>query len=102
MEAGRDYTPASGHVLLFLLRGMATSFQKLNGSHIELMQDRGQIGNARLMGMQKDLHLSASQYYNALLVFCKHFKPRISQVSPTDSHPKSSVIWSSNCLAALV
>lgn len=36
MEAGRDYPPASSHVLLFLLRGMATSFQKLNGSHMEL------------------------------------------------------------------
>lgn len=35
MEAGRDYTPASSHVLLFLLHGMAISFQNLNGSHIE-------------------------------------------------------------------
>lgn len=36
-----------------------------------LLQDRGQIGNARLMGLQKDLNLSADEYYNTLLVFCE-------------------------------
>ncbi|KAH8691151.1 retrograde regulation protein 2 [Talaromyces proteolyticus] len=31
--------------------------------------DRGQIGNARVMGMQQDLHLTNDQYFNALMVF---------------------------------
>jgi hypothetical protein len=31
--------------------------------------DRGQIGNARILGLQKDLGLSPDQYYNTLLVF---------------------------------
>ncbi len=31
----------------------------------------GQIGNARIMGLQEDLGLSADKYYNALLVFCE-------------------------------
>ena len=33
----------------------------------------GQIGNARIMGLQEDLGLSADKYYNALLVFCKYY-----------------------------
>lgn len=31
--------------------------------------DRGNIGNARLLGMQKDLHLSSQQYLNCVMMF---------------------------------
>lgn len=31
--------------------------------------DRGNIGNARLLGMQKDLHLSTQQYLNCVMMF---------------------------------
>lgn len=34
-------------------------------------QDRGAIGNARIMGFQKDLHLSNDQFFNCLMMFCK-------------------------------
>ena len=33
-------------------------------------QDRGQIGNARIMGMQEDIGLSDQQYSNCLMIFC--------------------------------
>lgn len=33
-------------------------------------QDRGSIGNARIMGFQADLHLSEDQFYNCLMIFC--------------------------------
>ena len=33
-------------------------------------QDRGQIGDARLMGLEKDLDLTAPMYYDCLMMFC--------------------------------
>jgi len=33
-------------------------------------QDRNNIGNARVMGMQKDLHLTDKQFFNCLSMFC--------------------------------
>lgn len=45
-------------------------------------QDRGQIGNARVMGLQKDLRINNDQYFNALLVFCmSHCFPNASSPS---------------------
>ena len=41
--------------------------------------DRNSIGNARLMGLQKDLHMTANQYYNCLMMFCKY--PAVSPAS---------------------
>ncbi|OAL28541.1 hypothetical protein AYO22_02735 [Fonsecaea multimorphosa] len=32
-------------------------------------QDRGNIGNARVMGFQKDLHISNGQFYNAISLY---------------------------------
>lgn len=34
-------------------------------------QDRGNIGNARVLGMQKDLGLSNQQFLNIIMMFCK-------------------------------
>lgn len=34
-------------------------------------QDRGNIGNARVMGLQKDLNISNDQFYNAVSLYCK-------------------------------
>lgn len=36
-----------------------------------LSKDRGALGNARIMGFQSDLHLSGSQFYNCLMMFCR-------------------------------
>lgn len=33
-------------------------------------QDRNNIGNARIMGLETNLHLSSQQYYNSVMVFC--------------------------------
>lgn len=35
------------------------------------IQDRGNIGNARVMGLQKDLNISNDQFYNAVSLYCK-------------------------------
>lgn len=40
---------------------------------IDWHQDRGQIGNARIMGMQKDIGISDHQYFNCLMIFCTSF-----------------------------
>lgn len=34
-------------------------------------KDRGALGNARIMGLQTDLGLSAKEFYNCLMMFCK-------------------------------
>ena len=34
-------------------------------------QDRGNLGNARAMGFQEDLHLTDQQFFNCLMMFCK-------------------------------
>jgi len=36
------------------------------------LQDRGQIGNARVLGMQTDLGLTSQQFYNCVMMFCEH------------------------------
>lgn len=36
-----------------------------------IIQDRGAIGNARVMGFQKDLNVTSTQFYNCLMMFCK-------------------------------
>ena len=33
-------------------------------------QDRGQIGNARIMGLQKSYNITNAQYFNCLMMFC--------------------------------
>jgi hypothetical protein len=33
-------------------------------------QDRNSIGNAKIMGLLKDLHISAQGYYNCATMFC--------------------------------
>jgi hypothetical protein len=42
------------------------AFEKLTVS-----QDRGALGNARIMGFQTDLGLSGKQFYNCLMMFCQ-------------------------------
>jgi hypothetical protein len=34
-------------------------------------KDRNNLGNARVMGMQADLHLTDEQFFNCLMMFCK-------------------------------
>jgi hypothetical protein len=34
-------------------------------------KDRNNLGNARIMGMQEDLHLSDEQFFNCLMMFCE-------------------------------
>jgi hypothetical protein len=34
-------------------------------------KDRNNLGNARIMGMQADLHLSNEQFFNCLMMFCR-------------------------------
>jgi hypothetical protein len=34
-------------------------------------KDRNNLGNARVMGMQTDLHLTDEQFFNCLMMFCK-------------------------------
>ena len=34
-------------------------------------QDRNNVGNARTIGMQKDLGLTSNQFYNVLTMFCE-------------------------------
>lgn len=41
-------------------------------SPLTFYQDRGAIGNARIMGFQKDLQLSNSQFFNCLMMFCTY------------------------------
>ncbi|PCH02448.1 Major facilitator superfamily domain, general substrate transporter [Penicillium occitanis (nom. inval.)] len=41
----------------------------LSLSYLMAYIDRNNIGYARLMGLQEDLHLTASQFYNAVMVF---------------------------------
>lgn len=36
-----------------------------------ISKDRGNIGNARLMGLQSDLHITDGQFYNVLSLYCK-------------------------------
>lgn len=36
----------------------------------DFKQDRNNLGNARIMGMQTDLGFSNEQFYNCLMVFC--------------------------------
>jgi hypothetical protein len=43
----------------------------LSGCFFFAYLDRGQVGNARIMGLEQDLHLTNSQFYNCLLMFCK-------------------------------
>jgi hypothetical protein len=49
---------------------------KSSGRHTDVcgMQDRNNIGYARLMGWQKDIHLSNADYYNISSLFCKFTK----------------------------
>ena len=42
-----------------------------SGHELILRKDRGALGNARIMGFQKDLGLSASQFYDCLMMFCE-------------------------------
>ncbi|KAL2436723.1 High-affinity nicotinic acid transporter [Exophiala dermatitidis] len=37
--------------------------------HLVSYLDRNSIGNARIMGLQKDLHMTAGQFYNCLTMF---------------------------------
>lgn len=37
-----------------------------------LCQDRNSIGLAQVMGLSKNLGISANQYYNCLMMFCKN------------------------------
>ena len=41
------------------------------------LQDRNSIGNARIMGLLEDLHLTDQQYYNCLMMFCEYCPLRI-------------------------
>ncbi|KAJ5587978.1 major facilitator superfamily domain-containing protein [Penicillium hispanicum] len=38
-------------------------------AYLETVQDRTQIGNARVMGLEVGLHISSSQYFNCLMMF---------------------------------
>lgn len=35
------------------------------------MQDRNNIGYARLLGLEKDLHMNDEEFDDAVMVFCK-------------------------------
>lgn len=48
-----------------------------------IFKDRNNLGNARIMGMQADLHLSNEQFFNCLMMFCKFH------------HAKADIRWTS-------
>jgi hypothetical protein len=39
-------------------------------TNLIIFKDRNNLGNARIMGMQADLHLSNEQFFNCLMMFC--------------------------------
>ena len=64
------------YFVAYLVRHLPFSFwlrRRLNpwpNSSNDPLQDRNSIGNARVMGLQKDLKLTPNQYYNVLTMFC--------------------------------
>lgn len=54
-------------------------------------QDRNNIGNARLMGLQEQLHMSNKDFYNAVMMYCEscksstHHHSNEGQMSATSS-----------------
>lgn len=51
---------------------------KIRPDHV---QDRGNIGNARVLGMQKDLGLSNQKFFNIILIFCASFPIQLLKAS---------------------
>ena len=44
-----------------------------NISLLTILQDRNSIGNARLMGLERDLGMHGNQFYDCLTMFCTSY-----------------------------
>jgi hypothetical protein len=49
----------------------------------ECIQDRGQIGNARIMGLEEDIGVTDKQFYNCLMLFCMTPFPLVRRMLTT-------------------
>lgn len=58
---------------------------------LTLLQDRGNIGNARLMGMPKDLGLNAQEYFNILMIFCEYRRTLTTSLAALAADAQPSV-----------
>jgi hypothetical protein len=55
----------------FFIAYMVRSLFPLCLTTANFKKDRNNLGNARIMGMQADLHLSNEQFFNCLMMFCE-------------------------------
>jgi hypothetical protein len=55
----------------FFIAYMVRSLFPFCSKTANFMKDRNNLGNAQIMGMQEDLHLSNEQFFNCLMMFCE-------------------------------
>ena len=89
---------------LFPLRGklVRSRFCLIELTYSDI-QDRGPIGNARIPGLQRDLHLTDDQFYNSLLAFCEFKRDSyLSTIQIADISIASLGAWRSSFRVAWV